>query len=291
MTTTLEIIRGATTLDISDEISFIHEANDGFGMPPLHRLTERGPLQHGITDRGYRLDPRVIQLVIPLLADWDDHFTRRAELLDVLNPVYDQALTLRFTLPDGSIRQIGCHASGGPVYATADQIAGGSNMRAGFTLICPDPAWVDPTPRAVTFGQTGGGTAWEIPWPIPWTLGGSTLGDTYSLDYPGTWLAYPRIRITGPVTNPVITNLTTGDKLDFTGYSIATGHYYEIDLRYGYKTVLLDGITNKISELSSDSDLATWAIIPGPNSIQAAGSSIDGNSRIDISYQDTYIGV
>ena len=290
--TKLELIRGNVTLDISDEISFQHEENSGFGMPPLHRINERGPLQHGVTDLGYRLDPRTIQLVIPMLTTgWSDHFDRRATLLDVINPVYNQVINLRFTLPDGSMRQLDCYAIGGPLFTTRDQIAGGSNMRAGFSLYAPDPAWYDPTAQTITLGQTGGGAAWLIPWAIPWTIGGSTLDDTYSLDYPGTWLAYPQIIITGPITDPVVTNLQTGAKLDFTGITIASGHYYNIDTRYGYKTVLLDGVTNKLADLTTDSDLVDWAILPGPNPINATGTAIDGNTRININYKNQFLGV
>ena len=43
-------------LNYGDPAKF--EGEDDLGMPDLHRMEERGPMQHGTTDRGYRLDPR-----------------------------------------------------------------------------------------------------------------------------------------------------------------------------------------------------------------------------------------
>ena len=63
---TLEILRGGNALVITDMDRYVLEDYDGFGMPPSHRLTERGPLQHGETDLGYLLDPRLIQIAVKL---------------------------------------------------------------------------------------------------------------------------------------------------------------------------------------------------------------------------------
>ncbi len=290
MTTKLELIRGSTVLDISDEINFVHEANEGFGMPPLHRLTERGPLQHGVTDRGYRLDPRVIQFVIPMLADdWTSHYSRRAALLDILNPVYEQVIHLRFTLPDGSIRQLDCHTAQGPLFATKDQIAGGPSMRAGFSLLAPDPAFYNPERQSIVFAGVGG-SGFVIPMLVPVTIGTSVFNFSQTLDYLGTWLEYPEIEITGPLDNLVINNLTTEEKLDFTGLTLAGGALRLIDLRYGYKTIVDGSGTNKIADLTADSDLATWHFVPGNNTIQAAGANATSASRVVIRYYWKYLG-
>lgn len=294
MTTTLELIRGSTTLDISDEINYQHEQNDGFGMPPLHRITERGPLQDGVTDRGYRLDPRPIALVIPMLTDtWSDHYDRREALLDVLNPGYDEIIQLRFTLPDGSQRQIDTHLAAGPVFTTKDQIAGGSNMRAGFTLVAPDPSWYDLTPGSATFALGGGADTWPVPFSVPFTVGASTIDITTVIDYQGSYISYPHlIRITGPITDAIITNNATGEKLDFTGTTIAGGDYYDIDCRYGYKTVVDAAGANKISKLTTDSDLVTFHLaIKQSNSIRVQGSSITASTVVQISYVTRYLGV
>src|SRR5512139_3343689 len=138
---TLEILRSGVALDLTDVENYVVENYEGFGMPPLHRITERGPLQHGESDRGYRLDPRMIQLVLMLRADsWDDFYARRQELIDQLSPTNDAALNLRFTQPDGTARQIDCYCAEGPTFSKKEAFKY-RGQRAAVRLICPDPAW------------------------------------------------------------------------------------------------------------------------------------------------------
>lgn len=59
----------------------------GFGMPPLHFITQRGPYQDGDTALDIRLDPRIIQIVIAeTLYRRMDFWDRRNDLLDLLRP-------------------------------------------------------------------------------------------------------------------------------------------------------------------------------------------------------------
>lgn len=295
LVTSLSIIRGGTTLDISDEVSYIHEQNDGFGMAPLHRLTERGPLQDGATDQGYRLDPRTVNLVIPILGDsWSDRYTKRQTLLRMLVPG-DDVVKVRFVDPDSNTYQLDGHVVAGPMFGSPDRL--GQDFKAAFTIYCPDPTWYDPTAYALNFQLGGGGDMMEVPTVIPMTVGGSTIDASQSIDYTGTYKSYPTIRITGPITDCVITNNATGDKLDFTGTTIGAGAYYDIDLRYGYKTVTNNSGTNKIAELTSDSDLSTFAIIANPpstsynNSISVSGSAITAATNVVVTYYRRFIGV
>jgi len=87
----------------------------GQGMAPLEYQTQRGPQQHGDTIIGYRLSPRVMQMVHRRNAcDRQGNWDHRDELLDVLRP---NRVTLgpggrplpgqlRKIRPDGSIRDI-----------------------------------------------------------------------------------------------------------------------------------------------------------------------------------------
>jgi hypothetical protein len=78
-----------------------------------------------------------------------------------------------------------------------------------------------------------------IPTEIPHEIGGSGVEEGGTISYLGNWLSYPHIiRITGPVTSVKITNLTTGEKLDFSGVTIAAGDHYDIDLRFDIKPLL-----------------------------------------------------
>lgn len=286
-------ILNGTEYELDDGSLCWFQGHDGIGAAPVRRMTEQGPFQHGVTDKGFRLEPRMVRLALVIpgedVVDW---WQRRDQILRLFPPDKTGILRVTYDPGDGSgevQRQVDCQFAGELGLASVDKR--GYHHLATVTLRAADPVWYDPAAHAITFGNVGGGTAWDIPWEIPWTLGTSTLDTSYAIDYLGTWESFPTIRIVGPVANPVITNETTGEKLDFTGTTIGSGDWYEIDLRYGHKTVVDESGANQISKLTTDSDLATWSLHPGTNSIHAAGGSIDANTRIEISYQHRYLGI
>ena len=66
VTYTLNGVNTITTRLGSESFTFSYLGDQGFGLAPLHRITTRGPLQHGDSDIDFRLDPRILQ--IPLLV-------------------------------------------------------------------------------------------------------------------------------------------------------------------------------------------------------------------------------
>lgn len=139
MTSKLEVILPTGNVSLSDRDHYIHLANSDFGMAPVQRLTQRGPLQHGQFDVGFRLQPRNIKLILRLLADdEDDYYDRRDELLRLFAP-RETPIALRFTYGSANqrVRQIDVHFK--------DDLAFSSNDRAYFThkvgisLEAPDP--------------------------------------------------------------------------------------------------------------------------------------------------------
>jgi hypothetical protein len=288
---TFQLIRGATTLDISDLVKYHVIEFDGFGMSPVRRLTQRGPLQNGDTDVGFRLDPRTMRISVQAYGTTAAQFhSRREELLQLLKPGTD-AVKLCWTLGDGTQRQIDCHISGGLSLGTSTLLK--NNFRDVIELRASDPTWYDPNGGSLQFAQTGGGTPMPVPVLFPLTFGASTLNGAavINLSDANAWDTFPIIYVTGPVTGLILTNTATGDKLDFTGATVGSGVTYTIDLRYGYKTVIDSTSTNRISQITSDSNIATWRLVPGANSITATGTSIDANTRIYIQYNTRFIGV
>ena len=92
---------GGYTYDLTDRQRYLWMQDDSLGMAPLHRILERGPNQHGETDLGFRLDPRIVNLVIGLFGtDDSDYWNARKELLKIFTPS-TTPITLTFTLPNG----------------------------------------------------------------------------------------------------------------------------------------------------------------------------------------------
>lgn len=120
-----------------------------------------------------------------------------------------------------------------------------------------------------------------------------SVGQALAIAYSGDLPEYPVISITGPITNPSVTNTVTGETLDFGTISIGAGTTYVIDTRYEVKTVK-QGSTNKRGELTDDSDLGTWHLAPGPlapggtNLIQINGTATGAATNVQIVYYDRY---
>lgn len=290
----LDLIRNSQEypLDTGAYCDFL--GDDGFGAAPVQRLSSRGPQQHGETAAGFRLLARMPTLLLGIEgSSLSDLYAKRATLIGLFGP--SDPITLRWTI-GSTVKQI-------DAYLYRD-LSMPSRGRKGFyqevavTLICPDPTFYDPVVQSVTFGLGGGSGSFVVPMPVPHGVGVSTLDDTAGVDYPGSWLSYPFVRITGPVTSPVLTNLTTNEKLDFTGTTISAGDYYEIDCRYGHKTVIDSNSNNKIDKLTSDSDLATFHIrhdsadAPGgSNGLKVTGTAITTATNVYVSYYVRYIGL
>lgn len=294
---------GNTEYPLDDGTYCYYAGDDGLGMAPVHRLSDRAPQQHGDADRGYLLDPRFFRLYLDIEASsYINLWERRQELMRLFMPSL-YLLTLRWTIDTDFVRQIDCVYVGEFGMPSADRNAFAQRVVVG--LKAPYPPFYDPEAEATTFQLgAGAGSDMAVPTDVPTQIGGSTINITQAVMYEGNVDSFPAlIRITGPITNPVITNVSLDLKLDITGTTIAGGDYYDIDLRYGQKTVVDAGGANRIGNLTSDSDLAEWRIAADvgsiaigypegkPNSIRVQGSSCTGSTKVEITYFNQYIGI
>ncbi len=271
-------------------------ADDNLGMAPLERFSERGPAQHGDTDTGMRLEPRPIVLVFGMLGtSWQDLEQARRILLRRFTPRLK--ISWRWTQADFVSRQIDTYFSGGLQFGTQDRDTGTWFQR--FTLTCraDDPTFYDPSTQSSIFGIPND-SGFVVPMFVPFSVGASNLVQTATIAYTGTWDSYPTIRIDGPITAPRIENQATGEVLSFPTTIIPSGVYYLIDLRYGAKTIIDNSGVNRIGELSSDSDLATWHLAPAEdgtesraNVITVTGSGITADTLFNVIYSRRYLGV
>lgn len=299
MSYTLTYSVGGTTYtlsgyDATTGLTINYLGDQGFGMAPMHRITQRGPLQHGDTDLDMRLDPRILQL--PLYVDAmtiADHYNARAKLLKIFAPS-NVAGTLTVTA-DSYVRSIDVEVLGG---MTMDVDAkAGYGVRTVVQLRAADPTWYNPTPQVITLTPSVAGTAFAIPMAIPLTLGTSSINSVSTITYDGTWLSYPIITAVGPITSLVITNNSTGDTINLGSVAIGAGTTYTFDLRYGYKTVKTDTGVNKIADVTAASNLATFAIVNAPtansgvNTITVTSSASSSPASVTLTYYTRYIGI
>lgn len=294
--TTLTAAIGGTTYTLHDvTTSLAWVGDDGWGMAPVRRIVDRGPLQHGDSDIDFRLEPRIGMLkLLAQAASTSAHWSIRDTLLRIFRPS-NTAIVLTWGLDNGTTRAIDVHYAGDLSFSSESRL--GYNQTAVVQLRAADPSFYDPSVQNVLFTTGGGSGGFVVPVVVPIAVGASTVNSSQVVTYSGTWLSYPIVTILGPITNPVVYNDSTGDKLDFTGITITGGNTYTIDCRPGRKTVLYTDGTNKIADLTDDSDLATFSLLPNPdvlggnNTIRVTGSGANASTAINVVYYLRYVGI
>ena len=281
VTYTLNGVNTITTRLGSESFTFSYLGDQGFGLAPLHRITTRGPLQHGDSDIDFRLDPRILQ--IPLLVKNESasapkarHYSIREALLNIFNPNSSGVLQVTIGTTDGTTPtviayQINVKVLGG---LTFDVDPTSYNVRTVVQLRADDPTWYDatvPDGRRVNYLN-------------------ANINGTQVITTGGNWPTFPIIRLNGPITNPTITNNTTGQSIAITA-TITAGNWFDIDLSYGKKTVVENLSTNRISTVSASSNLATWSLIPGNNTIAITGSVTTAATNAAFEFFPRYTGI
>lgn len=274
----------------------------GQGLPPIEFRTTRGPFQHGETPTDYVLRPRVLQYTVRISANsrakyWEERdlvlniFRQNRSLTGAVEPG-----RLKKILQNGTTRALDVHVEKGLEFSASPELWDRWGSTEVIRFVAYDPVYYDPTPVTEEF-VLGALSQLVFPCDFPILFGSTIIYDTATIAYLGTWAEYPIITITGPISQPIISNLTTGETISIY-YNIPVGRVVTIDLRYGKKTILDDLGTNLLSALTTDSDMATWHLAPDPeadngdNEVQVIGSAAaPGVTSVDIQYYNRYGGV
>jgi len=260
----------------------------GNGMPPIKYIEARGPFQHGKTLYDYRLDARTIQIVFRENAcSRSAYWANRANVLNILRPNRQLVDTFALghllkVLPDGSQRQIDVIIDAGPDFRAREPGKWDEwSVHESLKFIAPDPTFYDPTQIVNTVYHSS-----------------HALFHAWTINYTGTWLSYPYIVLLGPLEDPILTNVTTGEKIDLTGYHIAAGETVTLDLQFGYKQITSSVSGNIMAYVSSDSDIATFHLAADPEAaggvnsftLTENGGATNATYR-SIQYYTRYIGI
>lgn len=113
------------------------------------------------------------------------------------------------------------------------------------------------------------------------------VGPEISVENKGNVAAPTKFTITGPVTNPVIINLQTGERFSYIG-SVATGIKLIVDTEAFTIVEEGTGITGKINRYDKVAVGSNWIQIkPGVNKLQLAGSGA-GETKFKVEYRDAW---
>jgi hypothetical protein len=273
----------------------------GLGLPPVAHASGRFAQQDGATLRHVALEPRVLSVPFEILsASYAAMWGSKADLYGFLSAVRSKYVWTA-TLPDGTRRCLDTYFSG-ELSMPFDPAWGPLVHRDLGQWTAYDPTWYDPASTLWAFGAAGGAGSfgWEpdgLGMDAGWGASAAD-GTPKSFTYNGSWRAFPKITLQGPMATPVITHHTTGLVLAFdAGYSLGVGETVVIDLRQGFKTVIHSVDGNIPDALTDDSDLGTWHLVERPyaaggvNSIGVAFTGGSADSRVYIRFNARYLAM
>lgn len=101
----------------------------------------------------------------------------------------------------------------------------------------------------------------------------------------GSVATYPTISITGPITNPILTNATSGKVLSLTR-TIAAGD--RVDLDFTNRTIKTQAGSSVYSSLNYTTS-EWWPINPGSNSITLTGTFVSTAAQLSVGWRDAWL--
>ena len=177
-----------------------------------------------------------------------------------------------------------------PLYVMCEE-----NIRQGyvlpFTIYCKIK---DPTIYGATLltastisgtpSNTGGAGVYNFTYPI--VYGANYYTVTATAVNSGTVPTYPQsIDVYGPVTNPVVTNLATGESIEVDNVLGSPSDHLQIQYNKDYINITVNGMNN-MNHLTTSSSL--FKIYPGGNIISLTGSSIGSGAYATVNYYSGY---
>jgi hypothetical protein len=204
---------GSTTINLSNRAPFAFRTLRGGGGVDIRRVTIQGPAQDGDTDRGYRLGPRDLELVVVFTATTNailDGY--RDTLTQFFKPLVSTPVELTMTLDNGNVRQLDVYPRGdAPVnIRLTPELRPSHTHEAVISLRAPDPAFYNPTQGSVSVVGTSLTGA-------QWWLAGGAIGSAQAVEY-------------GTVP-------TQGQVWTYTGTPNMTTEGYTIAFRSGRETI------------------------------------------------------
>lgn len=153
------LTQGSSTITFNSDPFWLMEAT-GVGSAPVRRLNQRGPLQDGVSDLGYRLEPRTINLTIMIVGASKSATDGHRDTLAALLKPSSTPVVLKYTRDDAAVRQIDCYVVNQVDMPAQRGERIGFWQRVVVQLVAPNPLWYDPT--AASAVTTSSAVGWQL---------------------------------------------------------------------------------------------------------------------------------
>ena len=195
-------------LDIGDGTDFFVTRVDGFYSIPIRTAQDNLTDQDGGVVWAQKYAARVIGITGQVVGDTPADYFDNLTLLSQAYGKVGSALTMTLIKwdEDGTQRRLQCR----PLSMPSVIEALGETTFADFRmeLIADNPFFLDASTQSLSTGLAeASGIPMSIPMGVPI---GSVTSDILTIQNDGNVAAFAEFTITGPVTNPTVTNTTTG---------------------------------------------------------------------------------
>ncbi len=256
----------------------------GFGIP-MKLITHEVPGQPGDFEQYVQLSPNDIRAVLHIFAPGEGELeAARRALAEAMRPMRGVG-RLRHVSSDGNVtRELFCREIG-----RFRDIAGRSpgHLKLGLQFRAADPFWYDTNYTDMVLTPGGTTTFFQGSFfPIHISAGGVSSG--FTVENYGQGVAWPYWVITGPGTNPTLTNDTTGEELASNISLADSTQILMIDTHPGVSTVFREDGSNQWGTIASDSVL--WALAEGVNHVTMSMGSTGAGSALQLRYKRRWEG-
>jgi hypothetical protein len=278
-------------LDGSEGVALLHPWEGG-GLPPSETTATATPFRAGSQTRQVIYRRRPIDL--PLLVEGATATELRERIDEVVSwfdPTRGEG-RFRRRREDGSTREVWCRRTQGLTGSNATNW--GRSEQMVVTVEAIDDPYVydlDDTTATATPGEAV--VFFDEPF-LPLKLSSSIVVASPTIDNDGQAPAYPVWTITGPGTDPVVRNLTTGESFTF-AYTLIAGQQIIVDTRpparraAGIPNVRDASGDNLFGSMSGDSILFPLAV--GLNRLQFEMNGTVEGSSIAYAYRRRWLSI
>lgn len=283
---------GDVLLFNANEIYLLNNTN--FGNPDINYQNVRGYLQDSVNVQSFTTVPRTLTLNIykPEVKTLKEYWDIREDLLKFMNPL-NSPLKFRITRSDGTQRELrNIYPTNGVLFSNSDFTKWLINET--IVLTANDPIWYNPTALTQTPSAV---VTDDLVFPFSFGEGEGLLfgsfGSNYefTITYNGQWKSYPVITLTGSYGTATLENTYTGAEIRLT-QQIASGAERILTLDPSNFSIKDGSGNNKFNELSENSNIVDFYIKPFTSgNINITLTSVDGNSSVSFSVEETFLGI
>jgi hypothetical protein len=270
----------ATELSLCRDLEFFVPVGlDGRFSPPVNVQSIATPLQDGGVYLGSRFESRTLTLNGYIFGANRGEVRSNFRLLSSALNAKNGEKTFRVITDDAVTRDITCIHTGD--FSGTESTTGRVVFQpVSLTFFATDPFWTDSADQTLTF-TAGEESGW---FPLFFDLAASDIYSTATIDNDGDIEAWPIWVITGPASDIVLRNLTTGDYWSWSE-TLATGAILTIDTRPGHKSVLDQ--TGNSQMWAMDGEF--WQFSTGKTNVRVELNGADSTTAVSLSYRQRYL--